>query len=412
MRPGTTLYDRGFWATYVAHAILYVGHALSFRLADFMGFLGGPAEDVGFLVAAGMAGAIAARLILGHAADKFGLRAVWLGSIACYLLGNAIFVASAELGPWLYTGRIIFAIGYAGVLVSSYVSVQTRAPLARRTEAISMIGQSAFLGLVAGSFLGDALIRSFDSNARGFFLYFGVLFAIGLAYALLVAGVPTLKKQRPVTVRPPLRQFSRWPFRAIAVAMALGCQFAVISFFLVGFLDGRGIHVLGPFFFTYCACSFLLRLLWRRLHDLWSPRAQLTLGCTALCLGQLSLLLVHQMWHLALPALLIAFSRTLIEPTVIRIGGDSLGNTERGAGTALMLTAIDSGILLGAPIFALLISSFGGEAPFFFCAAVATVACGLLWLPARRRKHRVRPTTAAAPFAKPRRFPTSPPVSV
>jgi len=79
---------------------------------------------------------------------------------------------------------------------------------------------------------------------------------------------------------------------------------------------------LAPFFIAYCTASFFLRLAWRRWQDRISPALQMALGCVCLAAGQLTLLQIDRVWHVGLPAVLVALSRTLLEPT--RIEGPTL----------------------------------------------------------------------------------------
>ncbi len=399
----SALYDRRFWVTYLAHALLYTAHVLTFRLADFVGLFGGSVRDAGYLVSAGLAGALVTRLCLGHLCDRHRLRVVWLGATILFVAGNALFLCQSELAPLLYMGRIVAAIGYAGMLVVTYAFVQARAPIDRRTEAVAMLGKAMFVGVIAGTCFGDAIIAELGVSLASFRLVYGAIVLCGLGYGTLIFFVARgVYLPRDLAVRSPLRRIKRWPLASLTVAMALGAHFAVTSFFLVAFLRSRGLLLLGPYFTIYAVASFVLRLSLRQWLNRTSSSLVIVVGCACLVASHASILLVQSLWMIVPPALLSALARTLIEPTLITRSADAFGPTERGSATALILAATDGGLMLAAPLFGLLMDHASYEAPFVACAtlalAAAAVECGAHLRASRIRRRPADQPSRAAPI--------------
>ena len=161
------VYHRSFWFAYVANFVLCVANAVPcVRFAELVAWLGGTEQAVGVIVGTGLFGVLIVRLILGQGIDRYGTRTVWTVSALFFIVGSGAFLACHDVSWGLYVARTIYSIGLAGMFTCSIVYVQNIVPLDRRTEAIGSLGTSGFLGIIAGSSLGDAIFATYPLAAH------------------------------------------------------------------------------------------------------------------------------------------------------------------------------------------------------------------------------------------------------
>ena len=392
-----SLYTPAFFIVYVAQTLLLLGQALTFRMSDVVKFLGGDSVTLGLLVASGLLSATICRFLLAPFFSRVPIKRLWLLFAFAYLLGNFVFLFETTISTWVYLGRAVFVIGYAGMIVCSYTFIQRFAPEERRAEAVGMLGQSTFVGLIGGAFLGDWLIEGLGLPVT---TIFWALTAIGVFYGAAVIALPSTKvrtKSNQALETPPT-----WPLRYFLGALTLGAQIGFVSFFLLTFLQAKSLASMGPFFLVYCISAFCFRMVSRRWLDRVGSRTSSLVGLVSLVLGQLSFFLVTESFHLALPAVLCAAGRAYLEPGVIIEISRARGS--KGSGTLVALATVDTGIMLGALAFGFLndISSAG---PVLACVALSVLSTAAMLspaLPRKRIRQSRRPATSGVfPLAKP-----------
>ena len=387
------LYTLAFLTAYIAQTLLLLGQALTFRLSDVVRELGGTSVTLGVLVASGLAVATLCRFLLVPVISRIPLKISWLSFVAVYLLGNIPFLLETEISVWIYVGRAAFVTGYAGMMMCAYTFIQRYASEDRRAEAVAMLGQSTFLGLIVGAFLGDFLVERLSLSVG---IIFWAIAGIGIIYGLAVLSLP--KTSLRATSEGEDEQTSSWPIRYFLSSITLGAQIAFVSFFLLEFLRAHGIASMGPFFLVYCISAFAFRGMSRQWIGKIGSKKSSLIGLTSLIVGQLSFLLVTESFHLALPAIFCAAGRAYIEPCAIVEISRARGG--KGSGTALALATLDTGIMFAALAFGFL-NDIASIAPVLFCVGLTGVATLVMLSPARssrrvREFEKTNPSTAQA----------------
>ena len=259
------IYNRVFWTAYLANFLLVTGNSLIFRFADWIKLLGGTNSITGTIVSAGTIGALTARIILGQAIDHYGTRLLWGMTSLAFSVGIFGMVCCSSIGWEMYVFRVIYAIGVAGMFTCSVVHIQNHAPTHRRTEVIGMLGSSGFVGMIAGTQLGDLFIVTLPDAPIRFYWMFGTAVCTGLIYFLLtIVLTHNSKHERPHTTPPMFSLLRRyWPGSVISVAATMGLGFAVTTVFLTRFAAEMDLRGVGTFFGGYAVSAFTVRLISR-----------------------------------------------------------------------------------------------------------------------------------------------------
>ncbi len=381
-----SIYDRTFWLAYLANVCLVTANALTFRFAELVAWLGGSQKLTGEIVSIGIVSALAARLFLGQAIDRYGARRLWLLNSVLFSLGCFGLTQCGEISALLYGSRILFAVGLAGMFTSSIVHIQNHVPAHRRTEVLGILGSSGFLGMVVGSQLGDAVFRGIPDPGTRFNWLFGLTFALGLAYTVVVLCVTRHDTHRRPYLTPAAHRLilRYWPGMVVLVAGMMGIGFCVTTVFLTRFATHRGLDGIGTFFTAYAVAAFVLRMLTRHWSRTVGRHRMIVLGLSSHCVGYCILPWVTADWHFIPPAIACGFGHALLFPAVISLGAGAFPRIFRGTGTTLVLGFVELGSMASAPVLGWIIDRYQadyGFTPMFLgaggTAALVAVTYGL-----------------------------------
>lgn len=184
-------YPRTFWVLWGGTLVNRVGLlVLPFLSLYLTASRGMSVPQATLVVGLHGAGAFAAGLVGGALADRFGRRAVLVGSLA----GGALLIAVIPLVPGAVTlGVLVAAYGLVGEAYRPAVSaaVADVVPRGRQAEAFALLYWAINVGAAVGPMLGGMLAE------RGFGWLFVVDAASVAAYAIVVAvGVPETRPAR------------------------------------------------------------------------------------------------------------------------------------------------------------------------------------------------------------------------
>lgn len=383
------VYDRTFWLSYVANLLLVSANAMTFRFAEFVQVFGGTEKVAGFIVGCGVFSALFGRLFLGQAIDRFGVRRLWLTVVSSFVAGCALVSASDAIGPLLYTGRIAFAIGLAGMFTCSIFHAQNRAPVARRTEVIGNLGSSGFLGMICGSQLCDLLGRRFSGRAESL-VAFGLVAGIGVVYLVLVLLITRRDEHIRPQATPSAHRllFRHWPGPVAIVALLMGMFFIIPSVYLTRFSTDRELGGIGTYWTSYALTAFIVRMMTRRWSQTVGRHRMILLGIVGHFIGFVILPSVKHEWQFVLPALCSGFGHALLFPAVVSLGTESFPREYRGTGTTLVLGFFDLGGALSAPVLGAIIDHFDGTGfseMFYASAALSVLVVAYYLLTGARR---------------------------
>jgi MFS family permease len=347
---------------FAAQLLLWTAQAVLFRYADFVHALGGSDVHLGWIVGVGMVGSVLVRMPLGRWLDRYGPRSVWVTSL--------VVLAAACLAHWkvadchglpIYGLRMLFATALAGALSAWTTVIVTRFPGPRMPEVLSILGMAGFMGMMLGAHLGDAICSGQEISRDQTDLMF--LLAALLVCSIIPLAWGATRGQKPAVCRrhlPLVPLLARYqPGWVLLVGVVAGAALAQPSVFLCSYAVELNIPNIGLFFTVSSLTAIFSRILLRGLdRSLGMPRVILC-GLALMVVAQVLFLTVHTSWQLSIPGLAFGVSQSILSPMVIAAGVVTFPPCYRGLGSTLILTMLDLGQLLGAPL-ASIVMQVGG----------------------------------------------------
>lgn len=348
------IYGPTFWCVYVGNTAFTVAIAMMYRYADFVLFLGGNEWNLGLIVGVGMVGSLVMRLFQGFGIDHFGPRKIWLWSNFGLVLSLVAHTFVTDVrGPAIFALRILYATSMAGVYGSSITSVSRRLPLARMAEVVGILGTSGFIGMAVGPMLGDVFCGHEPITRADLNTMFLVAAGLGV-FSFFCAALATRHETKPTRHhrKPPMAWLVRryHPGIVMMLAIVMGIGLVIPTTFLPTFIEQHDIQNTGTFFLFYAGTAFLVRISTRRFPHLFGVRPMIFIGLALLAVSLLCYLTVTTQWGLAVPGFFAGMSHAVLFPSVTAKGSTSFPSRYRGLGTTLMLSMLDIGMLVGAPL--------------------------------------------------------------
>lgn len=384
-----------FVIAWIANLLIVTANVSTFIFADWVAWLAESGssqktyneELTGRVIQYGLLASMASRLFLGQSIDRFGVRKVWLINSGLCLTGLIIFASLTEVSAWLFIGRIIFAIGIAGMFTSSMFHIQLCVPPERRTEFIGLLGSSGFIGMILGSQFADVLRWLADNQSdtafRSIFLF---AVAMILSYIACVA-IATRNDQppEPSKARPNLIVLMKrfWPGTVMLVAISMGAVFSVPSIYLIRFMQTEGYGGISLYWSTYAMAAFVFRLKTARLSSRIGRHQLILIGLTIQGVGLWSIVPINSGWQAVFSALLCGLGHAVLFPSIVSLGAGAFPPEYRGSGTNLTLGFFDCGVALAAPLLGRVIDlpEFDGRGfrPMFAIAGTVPLVVAVLW---------------------------------
>ena len=403
--------DPVFIFSYLANLTVVTANAATFIFADWVAWLAANGSNVtqyheelpGRVIQYGVIAAIIVRVFLGQSIDRFGVRRVWLSMSVLNFCGLFIFASLTQLSPMLYAGRILFAVGLAGMFTCGTFHIQSCVTERRRTEFIALFGSSGFIGMILGPQLADVL-RSLCADAAD--VFFPRIFQ---ATAVLIAGyivfliMATRGLPRPEKhpTRPSLIRLTRdyWPGWVVLVAVAMGIAFTVPSLYLIRFTKHADFGGIATYWTGYAIMAFAFRLRTAALSQRVGRYRLIFCGLLFQGLGLWALIPVSASWHLLFSASLCGFGHALLFPSIVSLGSGTFPVRYRGSGTNLTLGCLDLGVGMSAPLLGKIIDlpAFDGVGfrQMFLVAGAMPLIVAAIWFLAKR--HQVDSETQVVP---------------
>jgi MFS family permease len=404
-------YGRPFWLAYVNNLCLMTAISMLYRYADLVTILGGSEWELGWILGVGVVGSLAMRLAQGVGIDTYGPRLVWICSTAAFaVICWSHLVLTTTHGPAIYLLRIAFCTACSGAFGCANTFISSRVPVVRVAEVVGTLGTSGFIGMIVGSnfadwlcgriphwlssvlpqsiidYLGEPHVRPLRADVDRIFVVAGCLGVLATIFAALATRGA---KRPPIHQHPPLRQLlSRYhPGLLLLIALAVGVGTGLPVNYLRPFTEELGLPGIGLFFSVYAPAAFTVRLATRGWAQRYGIRPMVCLGMGTLALSMFFYLPVSATseWLLVFPALLAGMAHAFLFPSVVGGGSTSFPPRYRGLGMTVMMSVVDLGNLVGAPLAALILRGAGltGMSPYptlFVSMAILVGSVCLLYL--------------------------------
>ena len=380
----TRVYTLGFWLMCLSSLLFFMSfNMLLPELPDYLTRLGG-AEYKGFIIALFTLTAGLSRPFSGKLADTVGRIPVMVfGSLVCFICGffyPFTVTVVGFLGLRLLHG---FSTGFKPTGTAAFIA--DIVPLARRGEAMGLLGVAGSLGMAAGPMAGSWLATHFSLDTMFYC-------SSGLALmSLIVQGTMT------ETLAPAQRQRFSWkllrieswaevfePRVLIPAAATLLFLFPFGAIFTVVPDQSRVLGLTGEskglFYICYTGASLVVRLLAGRTSDRYG-RVPVLITSSGIMIVALLLLAFAQSAPIFLAgAILFGLGTGLNSPTIYAWTVDLSHPARRGRAVSTMYMALEAGIGVGALMAGWVFANEPARLPFVHLASALSVLGGLVFL--------------------------------
>ena len=399
-------YSVGFWLMCLSSFLFFLSFNLLLpALPDHLTQLGG-ADYKGFIIALFTLTAAISRPFSGKLSDT-------VGRIPVMVFGSVVCVVCGLIYPWALTVtgflglRLLhgFSTGFKPTATAAFMA--DIVPVARRGEAMGLLGITGSLGMAAGPALGDWLAAHYSLNT---------LFYVSSGVALLSVLVQGTLRE---TLAPAQRVRFRWGLlklrlreeviepRVLRPALVtLLCLFPFGAVLTVVPDQSRflGLSNRGLFYIAYTVSSLLVRLLGGRASDRYGRVPVLRWSAWVLALSLAVLTFSTTPTGFLLAAAVFGIGTGLNSPALYAWTVDLSHPQHRGRAVATMYIALEVGIGLGALLAGWVFDNQPARLPYVHGLSLAAVLLAVAYL---ARLTPTQPPPAAAVEAAPEIEPTA-----
>lgn len=310
------------------------------------------------------------RPVAGRLADRRGRKPTVLVGALLVGVSGLLYLPSLGLAG-LIAARLVLGAGEGSLYTAGSAWIVDLAPPARRGRVLGLYGLAVWGGLSVGPLAGELLLEAGGYRAVWIFAA-----AMPLVGALIAARVPD--PFEPLAHSEPHPLIAPEAVRpGLAVALA-SIGYAAVAAFIVLHLEARGVGHGATVFAAFAAMIVLTRLVVGDLPDRVGA-APVAIGAT---LGEAAGLLIIAVAH-SLPVALIgglamgaAFS--LLNPSLMLIAVNRVSESARGAAMGTFTAFFDAGVGIGAPLAGLAAALTDYEGAFVLAAAIAVGSAALI----------------------------------
>lgn len=312
------------------------------------------------------------RPFAGRLADDRGRKpTVLLGSILVALGGFMYLLPFGVAG--LIAARLVLGAGEGTVFTASSAWVVDLAPPGRRGRIIGLYGLSVWAGLSIGPLIGEVILQ--DCGYTWVWLFAGAVPLIG---ALIAVRLPDPFHARAHPEEEPHPLIEREAIKpGIALALA-SLGYATIAAFVVLHLDARDIGHGATVFGAFATMVVLTRLVGGDLPDRVGPARVATVAAVVEAIGLATIAFAQSLPAALAGALAMGAAFSLLYPSLSLIVVGRVSDTRRGAALGTFTAFFDAGIGLGAPLAGAAAALSSYEGAFLMAAAIALVSAATI----------------------------------
>jgi MFS family permease len=310
------------------------------------------------------------RPVAGRLADRRGRKpTVLLGALLLCAAG-LLYLPSLGLAG-LIAARLVLGAGEGSLYTAGSAWVVDLAPVARRGRVLGLYGLAVWGGLSVGPLAGELLLEA--GGYRAVWVFAAAMPALGALIATRVAD-PFAPREHaephpliaPEAVRP-----------GLAVALA-SIGYAAVAAFIVLHLEARGVGHGATVFAAFAAMIVLTRLLVGDLPDRVGA-APVAIGATLVeAVGLLVIAVAHSLPVALAGGLAMGAAFSLLNPSLMLIAVNRVSESARGAAMGTFTAFFDAGVGFGAPLAGLAAALTDYEGAFLLAAAISVGSAVLI----------------------------------
>jgi MFS family permease len=343
--------------------LLAVGAVLPVLPRYVHGPLGAGDIAVGVVIGSYAISGLLLRPLAGRLADRRGRKpTVLLGGLLLCISG-LLYLPSLGLAG-LIAARLVLGVGEGSVYTAGSAWIIDLAPAARRGRVLGLYGLAVWGGLSVGPLAGELLLQTSGYTAVWLFAA-----AMPLLGALIASRVPD--PFEPLTHAEPHPLIAPEAVRpGLAVALA-SVGYAAVATFIVLHLESRGVDHGALVFGAFAAMIVLTRLLLGGLPDRIGA-ARVAIGATlGEAVGLAAIAFAHSLPVALIGGVAMGAAFSLLNPSLMLIAVNRVSAEARGAAMGTFTAFFDAGVGIGAPLAGLAAALTDYEGAFILAAAIA-----------------------------------------
>jgi MFS family permease len=352
--------------------LISVGAVLPVLPRYVRGPLGAGDLAVGVVIGAYAVTGLLGRPFAGRLADARGRRpAVVLGSLLAAAAGFLYLLPAGVAG--LVAARLCLGIGEGMVFTAGSAWIVDLAPPARRGRVIGLYGLAVWGGLSLGPPIGELLLQI--SSYELVWVFAGAAPLLGALVALRLPD--EFRPAGGLERRPLIAPESIRPGAALALASV---GYAAVAAFVVLHLDARDIGHGGAVFAAFAAMVVVTRLVGGNLPDRVGPARCAAAAAVVEAAGLVTIAVAGSLAVALGGAIAMGIAFSLLYPSLSLLVVDRVPETRRGAALGTFTACFDAGVGLGALLAGVTASLSGYEGAFLLAALCALAASALVAL--------------------------------
>ncbi len=385
MRVSRPRVGRTGWAFAGIFALTFCGLAAVGAVLPVLPlYIKGPLGDgdfaVGVVIGCYAISGLLLRPVAGRLADRRGRKPTALAGGLLLSAGGFLYLPHLGLAG-LIAARLVLGLGEGATYTGGSAWIVDLAPPARRGRILGLYGLAVWGGLSVGPLLG-ALIHSLFGYTEVW------LFAALLPLAGVVTAIFVTDPFRPLAHAEPHPLIAPEAVRpGLAVALA-AMGYATVAAFVVLLLEGRGVSGGASVFAAFAGSIVLARLVAGGLPDRLGP-APVAIGATlAEAVGLATIAVAPALPVALLGALAMGAGFSLLNPSLMLIVVDRVHVGARGAALGTFTAFFDAGVGVGAPLAGLAAALTSYEGAFVLAAGFAALSALSIFFAVHRRPER------------------------
>ena len=360
--------------------LLAVGAVLPVLPRYVHGPLDGGNIAVGVVIGSYAVTGLLLRPFAGHFADRRGRKpTVLVGSILVAVAGFMYLLPLGVAG--LIAARLVLGAGEGSVFTAGSAWIVDIAPPERRGRVIGLYGLAVWSGLSIGPLIGELILHAGGYTAV--WLFAGAAPLVG---AMIALRLPDPFRPAPIAEHEHHPLIAREAVRpGIALALA-SIGYATVAAFVVLHLDARDVGHGATVFGAFATMVVLTRLVGGDLPDRAGPIRVAFVAALVEAVGLATIAFAHSLPVALAGALAMGAAFSLLYPSLSLIVVGRVSETRRGAALGTFTAFFDAGVGLGAPLAGVAAVLTSYEGAFLFASMFGLVSAAMIALAVSRAR--------------------------
>ncbi len=389
------LWNRSFVLCLLNNLFLFIYYfaLLTILPVYIMKDLGGSVKEAGLALTLFLVSSIAVRPFSGMIIETLGKKLAMRGAGVIFALFSFSYLLVDSMWSLLAV-RFLHGIWFS-ILTTVTVPVANEfIPESRKGEGMGYFVMSTNLDVVFGPLLALTVVQF--TSFEVLFGLLAVIISIGLIFSFMLKITELAKPQIKIAEKAKFSLHDIIEVKVLAVSfVALLTAFAYSSImsFITPFSETKQLLAYTGIFFIVFAASMLLVRPWvGKIYDRKGPSAVIYPSFILFAIGMMIVSVMSSQWIMWLSAVFIGVGYGSLFPCLQTLAIQSVEKQRMGHAISTFFTLFDIGLAVGSVVMGMIITQYGFEKTYMFCA-VMVIFTLLIY---RQYVARKRPSSSAS----------------